>query len=148
MWWCADGIARQGWRAGAPSRPAWRRNVAVDRLHGELLSWMDDPDRLTLREITDRLVRHIEDLDTMRERAPVVQEQVASRQAEQLHRRMYVLSIVATVFLPLGFLSRLLGVNVGGLPGAEYPWAFPISSGLLIAVVGVPLCYFRKKDWL
>ena len=70
-----------------------------------------------------------------------------SSQAEQLNRRMYVLSIVAAVFLPLGFLTGLLGINVAGIPGSESPWGFLIFVALLCALVGGQLWYFRKKGW-
>ena len=55
------------------------------------------------------------------------------------------MSIAAAVFRPLSFLTGLLGVNVGGIPGTEYPWVFAIFSALLIAVVGAQLWFFRKK---
>ena len=47
-----------------------------------------------------------------------------SRPSNQINQRMYVLPVVAVVFLPLGFLTGLLGVNVGGVPGAESPYGF------------------------
>ena len=54
--------------------------------------------------------------------------------SDQMNRRMLVLSIVAAVFLPLGLLTGLLGINVGGMPGAENAWAFWIVTGGLVAL--------------
>lgn len=120
---------------------------ALGRLNSEQLSWMNEGDRMGLREVTDRLVRLIEDLDAVRERAAVVQEEITNSLSDQLNRRMYVLSIVAAVFLPLGFLTGLLGINVGGIPGADNPWAFALFSGLLFALVGVQIWFFRTRRW-
>ena len=78
-----------------------------------------------------------------RERAAVTQEELASRVAEQLNQRMYALSIVAGVFLPLSFATGLLGINVAGIPGAETGWAFAAVCGAL-AVLGVGEQGFRR----
>jgi zinc transporter len=86
---------------------------AITRLQSEKISWLAEDDRVRLRETYDRLTRYIEDLDAARERVAVTQEELISRLSEQMDNRMYVLSIVATIFLPLGFLTGLLGINVG-----------------------------------
>ena len=105
-------------------------------------------DKLHIREATDRIIRYIENLDSARERATITQEELTSRISEQLDKRMYVLSLVAVIFLPLTFITGLLGINVGGIPGAENKWAFMIVSGMLVllGVVLCGLCY--KKKWM
>ena len=121
---------------------------ALARLITEKVSWLDEKSRLRLREVSDRLVRHIEDLDAVRERAAVTQEELLSRLSEQLNTRMYVLSVVAAVFLPLGFLTGLLGINVGGIPGSEYGEAFWVFVSMLVGVVVFQVILFRWKNWL
>jgi zinc transporter len=121
---------------------------ALGRMVAEKVEWIDDAHRMRIREITDRLIRDMEDLDAVRERAAVSQEELLSRLSEQLNQRMYVLSIVAAVFLPLGFLTGLLGINVGGIPGADNAQAFWIFSGLLLIAVVIQLLVFRWKKWL
>ncbi|WP_231759705.1 zinc transporter ZntB [Microbulbifer elongatus] len=121
---------------------------ALARLMAEKLTWIAEQDRLQLREVSDRLLRHIEDIDAVRERAAVTQEELMSRISEQLNSRMYVLSIIAAIFLPLGFFTGLLGINVGGIPGSENPQAFVIFSVLLVITVAIQLVVFRWKKWL
>jgi zinc transporter len=121
---------------------------AVARLQSEKISWLAEEDKLRLREIYDHLTRYIEDLDAARERAAVTQEELASRLSEQMDNRMYVLSIVAAIFLPLGFLTGLLGINVGGIPGADYKAAFVIFCLLLMALVVVEIVIFKRKKWM
>jgi len=61
---------------------------------------------------------------------------------------MYVLSVVAAIFLPLTFVTGLLGMNVGGLPGLESPVGFAWSIVIMI-VTGICLAlFFRWKKWL
>jgi zinc transporter len=117
---------------------------AVSHLHSEPLAWLGDTDRARLREVGDRITRNIEDLDALRERAAVVQEELAGRLSEQMNKNMYLLSIVAAVFLPLGLLTGLLGINVGGIPGTESPWAFTIVCAGLVAVAAIQLVAFRR----
>jgi zinc transporter len=121
---------------------------AIARLQTEKISWLTLEDRLRLREAHDRLPRYLEDLDAARERAAVTQEELASRLSEQMDNRMYVLSIVAAIFLPLGFLTGLLGINVGGIPGAEYKAAFAIFCLLLVGLVIAEIVIFKRKKWM
>ena len=120
---------------------------ALNRLQGERLSWLSDMDRLRMREVNDRLTRQLEDLDAIRERAAVVHEELLSQLSEQLNQRTYVLSVVAAIFLPLGFLTGLLGINVGGIPGADSPYGFAVFSLLLIVLVAIQLWFFIRKRW-
>ena len=120
---------------------------AMNRLWQEGVSWIDKDSKMELREITDRLIRNIEDLDALRERAGVTQEELTNRLADQMNRRMYVLSIVAAIFLPLGALTGLLGINVGGIPGADSPSGFAIFVLILVVVVGAQLAWFRRNKW-
>ena len=121
---------------------------AIARLQGEKISWLAEEDRVRLRETYDRLTRYIEDLDAARERAAVTQEELISRLSEQMDNRMYVLSIVAAIFLPLGFLTGLLGINVGGIPGSEYKAAFFVFCLLLVALVVIEVIIFKRKKWM
>ncbi len=126
----------------APQRDVMAR-MAMERI-----AQFRDVDRLRLREIADRITRYVEDLDAARERAAVTQEELASRLAEQMNSKMFLLSIVAAVFLPLGFVTGLLGINVGGIPGAENPLGFFIVCGLIILLIILQMWLLRRKSWL
>ncbi len=121
---------------------------ALTRLMIERVSWFDHDNHIKIREVSDRLIRHLEDIDAVRERAAVTHEELLSRISEQLNERMYVLSILSAVFLPLGFFTGLLGINVGGIPGAENTNAFMIFVGILIVIVLFQVWLFRRNKWL
>lgn len=120
---------------------------AMTQLTGEKISLFSVEEKIQLREATDHLIRFIEELDSIKDRALVCQEELTNTLTEQLNNRMFILSIVAALFLPLGFLTGLLGVNVGGIPGADNPNAFSIFILLLIVVVGFQVWLFKKKKW-
>ena len=121
---------------------------AMTKLQAENVPWLSDGNRMHLRETTDRVIRYIEDMDSVRDRAAVTQEELVNRLSEQMNTRMYVLSLVAAVFLPLGFLTGLLGINVGGIPGAENQFAFFIFILMLAVVVVLQIVIFKRKKWL
>ena len=121
---------------------------ALSRLLTEKISWLDDSGRIRMREVSDQLARYLEDLDEARDRAAVTQEELVNRLSEQMNNKMYLLSIVAAIFLPLGFLTGLLGINVGGIPGADSKLGFTIFIILLLLVVAFQLWLFKKKKWL
>jgi len=120
---------------------------AMSQLQNDRIDWFTQSDRIHIRETNDSLIRYIEDLDLARDRAAVTQEELVNRLSEQLNKRMYVLSIVAAVFLPLGFLTGLLGINVGGIPGVDNPYAFTIFLFFLVVVVGIQVWIFKIKKW-
>lgn len=128
---------------------AIRRYLAPQRdalltLATEHAEWLTDLQRAHVRECADRVTRYVEDLDELRDREVVLHEELAGRLAEQLNRNMYVLSLLAGLFLPLGFLTGLLGINVGGMPGVNSHWGFAIVCVLLLAIAIVVVMIFRR----
>ncbi len=121
---------------------------ALDRLNHISTNVYSDRDRQRLREESDRISRYLEDLDLARERCVVLQEAFLSQMAQQQNTRMYVLSIITAIFLPLSFLTGLLGMNIGGLPGLENPRAFlMVTIGMVSGTIGLAV-FFRWKKWI
>ncbi len=104
--------------------------------------------RVSLREVADQLTRLVEELDMVRDRSSILNDQMVDARAEEMNSAMLLLSVVAAVFLPLGFLTGLLGINVGGLPGANWPYAFALVCALCLGVAVALILWFRKKGWL
>ncbi|MCI5059987.1 MAG: zinc transporter ZntB [Alphaproteobacteria bacterium] len=130
----------------------FRRYIAPQRdvisyLRTSEQSWLDQSHKRRLQEALDRVIRYIEDLDTIRERAQIVKDELANALADKMNKNMYVLSVIAAIFLPLGFLTGLLGINVGGIPGTNSDSAFFIFSGLLAIIVLVQVILFKKFKW-
>ena len=78
----------------------------------------------------------------------MLQEETMNRMMEQQNSRMYALSIVAVIFLPITFVSGLFGMNVAGLPGTENPQAFGIVGVVMLAVTGLVFVLLMIKRWL
>jgi zinc transporter len=132
---------------------AFRRFVAPDRdalltLADMGVAWLAEEDRLHIREAADRFARMTEELEAVRERAALLHEQLTDLRGEQMESRSLLISIVALIFLPLTFVTGLLGMNVKGIPYAEEPWAFWGVVGFC-AVIGLAvMAYFARIHWL
>ena len=109
--------------------------------------WLDARSRDRIVEAADQMTRAIEELDAARDRAAVTQEELASRMTELTNRRLYVLSLMTAVFLPIGFVCTLLGVNIGGMPFQRDDWAFWVLCLLIASGVGFQFWFFKKRGW-
>lgn len=126
----------------APQRDALRTLASIDA------GWIGQRHRQQLREVGEQVTRLVEELDQARERAGLVSDELTVRLSAQMSRTTYLLSVVAGIFLPLGFVTGLLGINVGGIPGAATPWAFSAVAVGLVAVGVVGAWVFRRLKWI
>ncbi len=110
--------------------------------------WFEQHDRREIAESIDRLRRYLEDLDISKESAVVLMDDIRGRSIARNEQATYLLTIVAGIFLPLGFITGLLGINVGGVPGVEDADAFWIVVGLCGAIMLAQLVLFWKWKWL
>jgi zinc transporter len=120
----------------------------LSRLPNETLTWISDKEKLHFREIAERGARFVGIIDAVHDRAAVTQEELDNRLAEHTNKAIYVLSIVAAIFLPLSFITGLLGINVGGIPGSEYKWAFLIVCFISLLIALMLLLIFKRLKWL
>lgn len=132
---------------------ALRRFVAPDRdalaLMAQLpFGWISKEDRLHLREAADRFARMAEELEAVRERAALLHEQLTDLRAEMIDRRSLAIAVIAFIFLPLTFVTGLLGMNVAGIPFAEESWAFWGVVGFCVLIALLVLAWFAARRWL
>jgi zinc transporter len=100
------------------------------------------------RDCANSVKRDIEALAEMRERVVILRDAWQQHTNEKSNQVMYLLSVVATFFLPMTFIASLLGMNVDGIPGANHPWAFMVVSSSMIALGILQWVLFRRWQWL
>lgn len=121
---------------------------ALDSLSEMQTDILDERNREYLGETANRTRRALEELDACRDRLNVLSDHIEAAQSNALNKNSYVLSVVAAIFLPLGFLTGLFGVNVAGMPGLEAHYAFWALS-LASLAMGISLfVVFRLLRWL
>lgn len=130
----------------------FRRHISplrdvVTRLQQAEHLGMTKTDRWNMHDNLDRLTRFVEELDATRERSQILQDEIYSAMSARLNRNLYILSVITVIFMPLTFLSGLLGMNVEGIPGAGHPLAFGIVCGLALLLVIAQIFIFRRLKW-
>jgi zinc transporter len=123
------------------------QKLVLQKLHEERITCLCSENQQHFGEELDRVTRYIEELDELASRMQILNEELRNAHAERLNDLTYVFSVVATVFLPLGFLTGLLGINVGGVPAANHPYGFWLFTALCITVSGILLIAFKKFKW-
>lgn len=124
------------------------QRAALVKLASSELPLIPEPERLLLREQTNRTTITVEELDAQRDRLITVQDDHDLDVARKQARHAHVLSVAAGVFLPISFLTGLFGVNIAGMPGLDNPFAFAFLC-LGIAVLGLSIVgIMRLLRWL
>jgi zinc transporter len=119
----------------------------IYKLRQAQLSWLNEADRRYLKNNEERATRTLEDLDSIRARAQIVQDETGRALTSKLNRNIYVLSVITVVFMPLTFLTGLLGINVQGIPHADSPLAFAGVCLFLGLLVVIEVVLFRRMKW-
>ncbi len=109
---------------------------------------LSERDHLELRAAAELVARHAEALEEIRDRAAVTQDEMRARQEARIGKTLYLLTIVATIAMPLTLVTGLLGVNVGGIPLADSPSGFAVVTGVLAIIALTEFLLFRFIKWL
>src|SRR5262249_15424481 len=124
-----------------------QQREAMFRVQVEDASWLSKRDKIKLREVTDKLLRHVESLDSLRDRTTILHEDLTAHVNEKIAKNSHRLTVVAAVLLPPSRLAGLLGVNVGGIPGASSPVAFVIVCLLVLVLLPLEFVLLRRLGW-
>lgn len=120
---------------------------AINKIKTSNINVFSKTDKVHFREISEKFYRIIEDLDLTNQRAIITQEELKTNLAEQSSKTIYFLSLITVIFLPLSFLTSLLGINVGGIPGANHKWAFLIVCSIMLLITIITIIIFKRKKW-
>lgn len=124
------------------------QHEALTAIANSAPGWFEDHDRREIAESIARLRRYLDDLDISKESALVLQDDIRARAAANSQRTQYVLAVVAGVFLPLTFITGLLGINVGDIPlSHDGSHGFWIIVTLCAAILGVEILLLRRLKW-
>lgn len=96
----------------------------------------------------DNLQRIVDTIDFYITQIEVINDRISQLNAEIINRNTYLLSIIAGIFLPLGFLTGLFGINIGGMPGVDNSNAFYLFCGLLMGIGIFEIILFRRLKFL
>lgn len=149
----ADGAllqAIQSWRHALLefSHAAWPLREAIGWLARDETPYIQEATRLYLRDVYDHLMYVIENLTTYREMLSNLVELYLSATSNRLNEVMKMLTIIATVFMPLSFIAGIYGMNFEYMPELGWRWGYPAVLVLMLIVAVGLLYYFRRRGWL
>ncbi|APE42166.1 zinc transporter ZntB [Sulfitobacter alexandrii] len=124
------------------------QRAALSKLSTLDLPMIPEAVALSLRELANRAAIDVEELDELQGRLISVQEEHDANIAQRQARHGYVLSLAAAIFLPLGFLTGLFGVNVAGMPGVDSPNAFAVLCLSMLGLSALMVILLKLVRWL
>ncbi len=104
--------------------------------------------RVYLRDVYDHTIQVIDNIENIRDVVSGMLEIYLSSISNRMNAVMKVLTIIATIFIPLTFVAGVYGMNFRYMPELEWRWGYPAVLALMAAIAGGMLIYFRKKRWL
>lgn len=125
-----------------------QRDIYADLSRGKPAWFVATASQGYWSELHNSLVRNLEELELMRERVALLQEAEQRATTERTNRTLYLLAIITGFFLPISFITGLLGMNMGGLPGSSSPFGFLAACLLIGAVAVFQVWLFRRLRWL
>lgn len=104
--------------------------------------------RLYLRDVHDHVSRVLDDLNAVRDTITSLLDTYLSLMSQRMNEVMKVLTVIATIFMPLTFVVGVYGMNFDYMPELHWPWSYPILWGVL-GVAGLSMgWYFKRKKWI
>lgn len=121
---------------------------ALNTLTRQKTIWFNETLEQSAIDAYHRMERLIEDIDLIHERAHINEQALIHEATKHAQRNMYLLSVMATLFLPLSFITGLFGMNVGGIPLASSEKGLLIVSVIILFIGLLMLYLFKKLKWI
>jgi magnesium transporter len=128
-------------------RAVWPMREEIAVLQREESTLISAETRVFLRDVYDHTIQALEIVESLREMAVSVMEVFLSAQNQRLNEVMKVLTVIATLFIPLTFIASIYGMNFKHMPELDRPWAYPTVLGVMAASAIAMLGYFKKRGW-
>lgn len=129
-------------------RAIWPLREALGLMYRGEIALVADETQIYLRDVYDHAVQVIDTAETLREVLSGALDMYMSGVSNRMNEVMKVLTIIATIFIPLSFFAGLYGMNFEYMPELGVPWAYPALLGFMLILALGMLWYFRRKDWL
>jgi len=135
-------------------RAVWPMRELINGLLRDDHPSIDAKTQLFLRDCYDHTVQLMDMVDTNREIIAGLIDMHLSAASNRMNEIMKVLTIIATIFMPLSFIASLYGMNFDpakspwNMPELEWHFGYPIVITAMLSVAGAMLIYFRRKGWL
>jgi magnesium transporter len=129
-------------------KAVWPLREVINGLERGESSLIRESTRVYLRDVYDHTIQTIDTIETYRDMVSGMLDIYLSSVSNRLNSVMKVLTIIATIFMPLTFLAGVYGMNFKLMPELEWRWGYPVIWLVMVGIGVFMLLYFRKKKWL
>ncbi|MFP4499257.1 MAG: magnesium/cobalt transporter CorA [Vulcanimicrobiota bacterium] len=126
----------------------WPLREVINRFQRNIIDSPDKTTEIYLRDLYDHVIQIIDTIETYREVLSSLLDVYLSSLSNKMNEVMKVLTIIATIFIPLTLISGIYGMNFKYMPELEWKWGYFVTLGVM-ALIGLGMVlFFRKKKWL
>lgn len=129
-------------------KSVWPLREVINRLEREETSFIQIGTQQYFRDIYDHTIQVMDTVETFRDMLSGMHDTYLSSLSHRMNEVMKVLTIIATIFIPLTFIAGVYGMNFKFMPELEWRWAYFVVWGIMGVTAGSMLIYFKRKKWL
>lgn len=129
-------------------KSVWPLREVISRLERWESQLVNKSTDIYLRDLYDHTIQVIDAIETFRDMLSGMLDIYLSSVSNRMNEVMKVLTIIATIFIPLTLVAGLYGMNFKFMPELEWPWGYPFVLLVMFAIGILMVIYFRKKKWL
>jgi magnesium transporter len=129
-------------------RSVWPMREVVSSLQRSESDLIRDETKVFMRDVYDHTIQAIDAIESFRDMLSSLQDLYLSSISNRMNEVMKVLTIIATIFVPLTFVAGIYGMNFDVLPELHWKWSYLVFWVVILAIGGVMLSFFRRRRWL
>ena len=129
-------------------RQVWHVRDFLNILEKEEDGFFEEGTRLFLRDLYDHSIQVIDIIESLREMLNSIQDLFLSQLSNKMNEVMKMLTLIATIFIPITFIAGVYGMNFEFMPELGLKWAYPVFWGVVAVMVTGMVLFFRRKKWL
>jgi len=129
-------------------KSVWPLREAINALQRGESSLVTDNVNIYLRDVYDHTIQVIETIETFRDMLSGTLDVYLSSVSNKMNEVMKVLTIIATIFMPMTFIAGIYGMNFKYMPELDWHWAYPVIWAVIIVLGVLMLMGFKRKKWL
>ena len=129
-------------------KSVWPLREAVGALQRGQSTLISDSTDVYLRDLYDHTIQVMETVDTLRDMCSGLLDIYLASISNRMNEIMKVLTIIASLFIPLTFIAGVYGMNFEHMPELAWRWSYPVVWVVMIGAVASMLVYFRKRGWI
>lgn len=129
-------------------KAVWPLRELISGLQRGESQLITDTTDIFLRDVYDHTIQIIDTVETLRDVLSGLLDLYMTSIGNRMNEIMKVLTIMATIFIPLTFIAGIYGMNFDHMPELHWPWSYPLLWLVMLVVAGGMLVYFRRKRWI